>query len=79
LYKNTRLIFCSKFKNKLRTIPASGEQQVRFKFFIQEQIFEIKLVNKTAASSAQLANYIWFHAFSSTTALSAAQAQNKNF
>jgi len=40
------------FKNKLRTIPASAEDQTLK--------FSIKLVNKTAASAAQLANAFCF-------------------
>jgi len=49
-YKNNfirkRAHFFSKFKNKLRTIPASAEEQ--------SLKFSIKVVNKTATSRAQL-------------------------
>jgi len=46
-YKNNNILqenkahFCSKFKNKLRTIPASAEEQILK--------FSLKVVNKTAA------------------------------
>jgi len=43
--------FCSKFKNKLRTIPASAEEQ--------NLAFLIKIMNKTAASATQLAKCIF--------------------
>jgi len=40
--------------NKLRTIPASAKEQI-LKFSIQQQIFAMKVVNKTTSSTAQLA------------------------
>jgi len=61
--------FYSKFKNKLRTIPASVEEQ-SLKFLIQ-------VVNKTAASVAQLTKCI--HAYSRTTAVSSFARVNRNF
>jgi len=33
--------FFSKFKNKLRTIPTSGEEQDSLKFSIKEQIIAV--------------------------------------
>jgi len=49
------------FKNKLRTIPASEEEQ--------SLKFSIKVVNKTAASAAHIAKCILLHAYSCTTAV----------
>jgi len=55
-----RLIFCSKFKNKLRTIQPQQQNKV--------SNFQLKVVNKTAASDAQLAKRIFLlHAYSRTT------------
>jgi len=70
----TEAHFCSKFKSKLHTIFASAEEQ--------SLKFSIAAVNKAAASAAQLANCILFHAYSCTVQLqvlqlSAAQAQTK--
>jgi len=56
-YKNnlrrTRGSFCSKFKNDL-----SLGRRNNLKFSIEEQIFAIKILNKTAASGTLLAKYI---------------------
>jgi len=46
--------FCSKFKNKLRTIPDSAEEQ--------SLRFSIKIVNKTATSATQIVKCILLHA-----------------
>jgi len=52
--------FCSKFKNKLRTIqPQQKEQSLKF---------SVKEVNKTAASAVQLTKCILLHAYSRKTA-----------
>jgi len=67
-YENTRLIFAQ----NLRTIPASAEEQ--------SLKFSVKVVNKTAASDAQLAKCILLHAYSSTILLvSSCSRTNKNF
>jgi len=63
--------FCSKFKNKLRTILASEEKQ--------SLKFSIKVVNKTAASGTQLAKCILLHVYSRTTAAFSCASINKNF
>jgi len=47
--------------NKLRIIPASAGESLKF---------SVKVVNKTAASAAQLVNCILLHAYSRTTASS---------
>jgi len=67
LYKNTRLIFVQ----NLRTIPTSAEE-LSLKF-------SIKVVNKTAASAAQLAKCILLHAYSCTNAVPRCTTKNKNF
>jgi len=57
--------------NKLKTIPASAEEQsLKFSF---------NVVNKTAASAAQLAKCILLHAYSCTTASSRLHRTKKNF
>jgi len=52
--------FFSKFKNELRTISASTQEQ-SLKFSIYEQIFAVNVVHKIAASVAQLANSVLLH------------------
>jgi len=52
--------FCSKFKNKLRTIQPSAEEQ--------SLKFSVKVANKTAASTAQFPKCMLLHAYSHTTA-----------
>jgi len=42
-------------------------------------MFAIKVVNKTAASAAQLAKCILLHAYSRTTAALSCARTNKNF
>jgi len=68
-YKNTRLIFA---QNKLRTIPASADEQRSFKF-------SGKVMNKTAASAAQFAKCILLHANSRTTTAPSCASTNRNF
>jgi len=58
-FENRIFIFCSKFKNKLRIIPALAEEQ-NLKFS--------NVVNKTAASAAQFAKCVLLYAYSCTTA-----------
>jgi len=66
-YKNTRLSFAQ----NLRTIPASAEEQ--------SLKFSIKVRNKRAASSAQLAKCILLHAYSRKTAAPSCASTYKNF
>jgi len=61
--------FCSKFKNKLKAIPALAEEQ--------SLKFSIIVVNKIAASVAQFAKCILIHAYSRTTAASSCAKTNK--
>jgi len=63
--------FCSKIKNKLRTIPVSAEEQ--------SLKFSIKVVDKLAASATQLAKCILLHAYSGSAAVFSCASTNKNF
>jgi len=63
--------FYSKFKSKLRTIPASTEEQ-SLKFLV-------RIVNKAAVNAAQLANCILLHAYSCTTAAPSCASTNNNY
>jgi len=60
-----------KILEQIKNNPASAEEQ-RFKF-------SIKVVNKTAASAAQIAKCILLHAYSCTTAAPSCASTNKNF
>jgi len=64
-HKNTTLIFVQ----NLRTISVSAK--------VQNLIFSIKAVNKTAASAAQFMRCILLHAYSCTTAVSSCASPNK--
>jgi len=70
-YKNARLSFFSKFKNKLRTLPDSAKKQ--------SLKFSIKVVNKTATRAAQLVKRILLYTFSRTTAAPSNESTIKNF
>jgi len=63
--KGHKAHFCSKFKNKLRIIPISAEEQ--------SLKFPIKVVNKIAVNATQFAKCILLHAYSRTTSTSQAQ------
>jgi len=69
-YKNNFIRTRGSF-NKLRTIPASAEEQ--------SLKFSIKIVNKTAESAAQFAKCILLHTYSCTTAAHSGASTNKNF
>jgi len=58
-YKNTRLVFAQNLRTIKNNSASAKEQSIKF---------SVKVVNKTAASDAQLAKYILLHAYSRTTA-----------
>jgi len=63
--------FCQKFKNKLRTIQPQQKSKI--------SNFQLSIVNKTAASAAQLAKCICFTLIPVQLLASSCASINKNY